>query len=133
MTAYTAPQILAPLKLTISTADQEYIITAIVDQLNLWGAPTVNITETVSTPESMTWTLTSAEKAAVLFGARAIYSSFYKNAQAIQNNNIGQVSVSQADMMSNPTVLATIKAAAEQLRQVAVGDDLPIVIGTDDS
>jgi hypothetical protein len=133
LTTYTAPQILAPLKLSISTADQEYIVEAIVDQLNLWGAPDVNITATVSTPGSMTWTLTSAEKAAVLFGARAIYASFYKNPEATQNTAINQISISQTDMMSNPTVLSTIKAAAEQLRQVAVGDDLPIVIGTDDS
>lgn len=124
--AQTAIQILKPLKLDVSidtATDQEEMVDAAIDQLNLAGAPTIpNMAGTVG---AKTVTLTSKQRGAVLFVARAVYASYNKNPEATSSDSTGQASLSQMDMMSNSNVLNAIQTAAKNLRDDGT---LPFVI-----
>lgn len=113
----TALQILAPLKLAVASVtatEQETFIDSAIDELNLAGAPT--ITNMAGTAGAKTATLTSKQRAAILRIARAVYSSYFKNADGTLQVNVGNIGLTSQDMMSNPTVLSEIKYAAKCLR-----------------
>jgi hypothetical protein len=108
---------------SVTATEQEGFIDAAIDELNLNGAPTIaNMTGTAG---SKTATLTSKQRAAILRIARAVYSSYYKNADGTLQVNVGNIGLTNQDMMSNPTVIETIKYAAKCLRD---DGELPYVI-----
>ncbi len=133
MTSYTAPQILVTLNLNYSTTIQENLINDAIDMLNLYAPPTATeISNLSGTAGSKTVTLTSKQKAAVLYVARVLYSSYIQNTSGNTSRSIANISLSQTDMLSNATVLAAIKDAAANLSPAETSAELPIFIGSDD-
>lgn len=94
----------------------ESIIDKATDALMLYASD-VTLGDMHGTAGEKTLTVSKKQRAAIYLTARAIYASYYKNAMAEQSVGIGALSVSQADMMSNPVVLGAIKEAAQLLRE----------------
>lgn len=120
----TAAQILTPLNLpsTFLAATKEGLVDAAIDLLNLYKAPA--ITSMDGTAGAKTVTLTSRQRAAVLYVTRAIYASFYLNAGAT-NVSLSGLSLSQVDLLSNATVIHAVEAMAAKLRD---DGELPYLI-----
>jgi len=99
----------------ITATNAEYIIDLAVDVLNLFSD--ADIPNMGGTAGSKTWSGMSKQKGAVYLTARAIYQSFYKG---IETSSVGGLAVSSGDVLGNPTIMATIKAAANRLKEFEV-------------
>lgn len=109
-----------------AAATAEKVINASVDTLNIFN---LNIDRLTGTAGSQTAAWTSQELGAVTAVTRAVYASYYKNA-ANTNTSISSLSVSTADLMSNPTIWTAIKTIATELlkTQTTTIRDPPIVV-----
>lgn len=100
----------------LSPTQAEYIIGKARELLILYGED-VSIPPMQGTVGAKTLTVSDKQKAAIELAARPIYASYYKNAANQQATTTGQISHSNADLMSNPTILTAIKEAARLLRE----------------
>jgi hypothetical protein len=95
----------------------EPILIQTIDLIKLYGGEDVSINNLSGTIGSKTATVTEKQRGAIYMAARAIYASFYKNS-ATKTVSLSGINISsQVDLMSNPAVLASIKEAAELLRE----------------
>ncbi len=100
----------------LSATNAEYILTQTVDLIKLYGGEEVSLSNLSGTAGSKSLSCTEKQRGAIYMAARNIYASIYKNAA---NTNVGgAVNISSTDLLSNPTVLASIKEAAILLREV---------------
>ena len=98
----------------VPDATLEVILDQAIDLLNLYGADLANMTGTAG---SKTVGLESKERGAVFHVARVVYHSFYKGIdQAVVNG----LAVSSPDLMSNPSVVQTVREAAHKLSELEV-------------
>lgn len=88
----------------------EYVLDLAIDTLNLFGATLPNMNG--GDAGSKTVDLTSKQRGAVFYAARAIYYAFFKEIEATA---LADIAVSVTDLASNPEVLKTIKEAAKRL------------------
>lgn len=94
----------------LTATNAEYILDTTIDQLNLYAD--LELSNLQGTVGSKSLSVTSAQRGAIYFGARAIYASFWKNA-ANETGGIGALnSANSGDLMSNPVILSAIKEAA---------------------
>ena len=93
----------------------EHIIDLAISNINLYSDADLPVMGGSS--GSKTVSLETREYAAVMEAARAIYYGFYKG---LEVSTIGGLTVTSPDLMSNPSVVATIKEAARQLAEFTV-------------
>lgn len=96
----------------ISAINTEKILDLAIDCLNLYG--NLELSNLQGTAGSKTVSVESKQKAAIYLVARAVYYSFFKGltSAAIQGLN-----VSSPDLLSDPTVLESIREAAGNLQE----------------
>lgn len=113
MATITADDLDTILNLTGGVSDEvlEDLLDLAIDTLNLYGAALDNLSGAAG---SKSVTVTGKEKAAAFIAVRAIYHGFYSE---IVSASVGGLVVSTSDLMSNQTVLTTIKEAAHRLEQ----------------
>ena len=100
----------------ISATNAEYIIDYAIGKINNYsnaGLPLMG-----GTAGSKTVSLEDRKYAAVMDAARAIYYGAYKK---VKGASIGGFTLTPADLLSNPTVVESIKEAARQLAEFDVG------------
>ena len=100
--------------------DIEYILDLAIDTLNIYG--NLSLDNMSGSAGSKTVDLTGRERAAVFHTARAIYQSFFKEPATV---SLAGLTVSISDLMSNPTVEASVRLMAKKLSGIAfkVGED----------
>lgn len=101
---------------TLTATRAEYIIDRAIN-LIVGYDESISIPNMQGTAGSKSLTVSQKKKGVIEFVARAIYASFEKNASNKPSGSIGQVSYTNADLMSNPAILAAIKEAAYLLRE----------------
>jgi len=105
---------------SISVQHAENILDLAIDTLNLYGAAAIsNMSGAVG---AKTVTLTSKQKGGVFHVARMIYYDFYKG---VNHVSVTGITVTAAELLSNPAYVTTIKIVARRLATVkfAVGED----------
>lgn len=110
----------------VSDTDAEYILDMAIDLLNVYD---VQLDNMAGLAGAKTVTLTSKQRGGVFLVARTIYYAMYKNVQAI---GIGGLTVSASDLLSNATVVKTVKEVANRL----CSDNytrIPFTVATDES
>ena len=95
----------------LAAATAEAILDQAIDCLNLLG--NLELSNMQGTAASKSVGVTSRERGAILYVARAIYSSFYKDAPTTAV--IAGLSVSTTDVLSNAVVMHTVEAMARKL------------------
>ena len=98
----------------LADATAEIIIDQAINCLNRFGAELSNLGGTAG---SKTVSVESKQKGAIYDVARVVYYGFYKGVEAV---GIGGLTVTTADLMSNPAILEMIKEAARQLTEMDV-------------
>jgi hypothetical protein len=116
MTVYNAASFSGPLNdSSISATNMENIVNIAINVLNMFGAATITNMNS-GAAGSKTVTLTSKQAGAVFLTVRQIYDSFWKPRGTTVTQ--GQ-SVTLADVLANPTIVATIEKIASRLSEVA--------------
>ena len=97
----------------LAAIDAEAILDQAIDCLNLEG--NLELSNMQGTAGSKTVGATSKERGAILYVARAIYSSFYQNAST--STSISGMSITITDVLSNPVVAETVQRMARKLHE----------------
>jgi hypothetical protein len=95
----------------ITAANAEKIIDQAIDLLNLYG--NLDLPNMSGTAGAKSVSVESRQRGAILSVARAVYYGFYKG---LETASAGPVNVSSPDLMSNQSVLASVKEEAELLK-----------------
>ena len=105
------------LLMDLSTADLplitgEAIIDLAINCINNLG--TLEISALSGTAGSKTLTVDSNERAAIMYGARAIYYGFYRGVDHVQ---VGNINLTVPDVLANPEVRSTLEKLAQNLHE----------------
>jgi len=100
---------------TIANEDAEKLIDLAISQINLYSKADLPLSSGTSGSKSVS--LESEEYAAVFDALRAIYYGCYKG---IQTTSVAGMTVTSADLMSNPAVIEKIKEAARRIAEFDV-------------
>lgn len=111
---------------TVTATKAEYILDLAIDLLNVFDADLSNMSGSAG---SKTVTLTSKQRGGVFAFARIVYYSFHRR---IENLSISGVSLSVADLMSNPTVMQMAEKIALRL-QIDDYTRIPFVVAEAES
>jgi len=95
----------------ITASRCENIIDLAIDMLNLYAD--TGLSNMSGAAGSKTVTLTSRQRAIVLFLCRGIFYSFQKD---ITPTGVGGIMLNPADLMSNPNFMAFMREASDMLR-----------------
>jgi len=96
----------------ISAADTEKVLDSAIEALNLFGK--LEISALHGAAGSKTLSVEGKVRFAIYLVARAIYYGFYKD---VTPAAVSGMSVNPLDLMSNATVLESLKQASENLRE----------------
>lgn len=111
MASYTAANFKTILNdASIDEDDVEMLVNVAVGTLNLLGAATI------SNMSSKTISLTSKQFGAVVFATRQIYHGVWKKQPS---TSIGGWSISEMDVLANPTLSALLEKFAARLSSIA--------------
>jgi len=116
MTVYNAASFSGPLNdSSISATNMENIVNIAINVLNMLGAATIT-NMNGGAAGSKTVTLTSKQAGAVFFTVRQIYDGFWKP----RGTTVTQGrSITIADVLANPTIVETIRLAAQRLSSIS--------------
>ena len=115
MAVYTAASFSGPLNdASVSATNMENLVDIAINMLNMLGAET--ITNMAGGPGTKSVTLTSKQAGAVFIVVRQIYRGFWIGPKG--STTLGQ-SITEGDVLANPTIVATIEKVASRLSEVA--------------
>jgi hypothetical protein len=116
MTSYNAANFSGVLNdSSISAENMENLVNVAINVLNMFGAATIpNMNSGAA--GSKTVSLTSKQAGAVFLAVRMIYRGFWIGPKA---TGIAGMSLTEADVLANPTIVETIKLAAARLSSIA--------------
>lgn len=115
MPLITGTDFLALLKDSSSTVTEgEKVLDQTIDLIN--GFASVDLPNLTGTAGSKSLNVEGRQRGIIYFAARSVYASMLMNA-ANKNAVIGSLSVTSGDLLSNPSVLDSIKEAARQLSE----------------
>ena len=97
----------------LSDENAEYLLDQAIDMLNIYGA---NISNLSGDPGSVT--VTSKERGGIFVLARNVYQKFYKRTTGA---TVGGLSTTDADLTSDPDLMALAENIAHKLVSSSVG------------
>ena len=120
MASVTAEDFINVMNIDDSATNMEYVLDLAIDTLNLYGAEAID--NMSGDAGSKTVTLTSRQRGGVFHLARVIYHEFFKHKKSV---NVGGVTLTVTDLLSNPTVMSAVEKIAKKLSTVDfhVGED----------
>ena len=121
MASVTATDFINVMNITDSATNMEPVLDLAIDTLNLYGA--ASISNMSGDAGSKTVSLTSKQRGAVFHLARMIYYDFFKG---INRANVGPVTVTASELLTNPAYISAIKVIARRLKTVgfSLGEDV---------